>query len=247
MSDLVERLKGLQRRIEPISGQNFSYVKLDDVLATVEAALAAMPQPEAWQGTITYETDAQVASVRKMLADGIEMYGSPEALNTLVSDILASLIAHIDEQDANIKAAVAVGRYAASNVAIDPIIRWMVQHGWLDAGNEYTTADLVSALTDNASQPSPNERVKALEWYPDPGAFPHNTWGAQSSFGRFIIEEVSASDSPAYEARYTPHHLITIKDSLEAAQAAAQADFERRIRSCLTFGALRNSRAKGAA
>ena len=42
--------------------------------------------------------------------------------------------------------------------------------------------------------------MTALEWYPDPGAFPYNIWGAQSSFGRFIIEEVSASDSPAYDA-----------------------------------------------
>ena len=81
--------------------------------------------------------------------------------------------------------------------------------------------------------PEVGERIKPLEWYPDPGAFPYNTWGAQSSFGRFIIEEVSASDSPAYEARYTPHHLITIKDSLEDAKAAAQADYERRILSAL--------------
>lgn len=93
--------------------------------------------------------------------------------------------------------------------------------------------------------PSPAERgrepvaVKQMEWYPDPGAFPYNTWGAQSSFGRFTIEEVSASDSPAYEARYTPHHLIAIKDSLEDAKAAAQADYEYRIRSALTGSAPR--------
>ena len=34
--------------------------------------------------------------------------------------------------------------------------------------------------------------------------------------------------------RYTPHHLISINDSLEDAKAAAQADFERRILSALT-------------
>lgn len=76
--------------------------------------------------------------------------------------------------------------------------------------------------------------VRTLDWYPDPGAFPYPSWGAQSSFGRFIIEEVSASDSPAYEVRYTPHHLIAVKDNLEDAKAAAQSDYERRIRSALT-------------
>lgn len=75
--------------------------------------------------------------------------------------------------------------------------------------------------------------VRGLEWYPDPGAFPYKTWGAQSSFGRFLIEEVSASDSPAYEVRYTPHHLIAVKDDLEEAKAAAQADYERRILAAL--------------
>jgi hypothetical protein len=76
--------------------------------------------------------------------------------------------------------------------------------------------------------------VKPLEWYPDPCAFPHPVWGAQSSFGRYTIEEVSASDSPAYEVRYTPHHLVAIEDGLESAKAAAQADYEQRIRSALT-------------
>lgn len=76
--------------------------------------------------------------------------------------------------------------------------------------------------------------VKPLDWYLDPGAFPYKTWGAQSSFGRFLIEEVSASDTPAYESRYTPHHLIALKDSLDEAKAAAQADYEARILSALT-------------
>lgn len=95
------------------------------------------------------------------------------------------------------------------------------------------------ALRAALSLPVQPVAVKQMEWYPDPGAFPYNTWGAQSSFGRFTIEEVSASDSPAYEARYTPHHLIAIKDSLEDAKAAAQADYEYRIRSALTCSAPR--------
>lgn len=81
--------------------------------------------------------------------------------------------------------------------------------------------------------PEPHLRVKPLEWYQDPGSFPYKTWGAQSSFGRFIIEEVTASDSAAYEARYTPHHLITVTDGLPEAQEACQSDFERRIRAAL--------------
>jgi hypothetical protein len=89
-------------------------------------------------------------------------------------------------------------------------------------------------------------KVKPLEWYADPGAFPYKTWGAQSPFGRFIIEEVSASDSPAYEARYTPHHLIAIKDALPEAQEVCQADYERRILSALSHSPVEQETGTGA-
>lgn len=86
---------------------------------------------------------------------------------------------------------------------------------------------------DKATRPHTHVRVKRLEWYSDPGAFPYKTWGAQSSFGRFLIEEVNSSDCAAYEARYTTHHLITITDGLPEAQEACQSDYERRIHSAL--------------
>lgn len=38
-TELLAEVKKLPRRIEPISGQNFSYVKLDDVLAVLEQSL----------------------------------------------------------------------------------------------------------------------------------------------------------------------------------------------------------------
>ena len=152
---------------------------------------------------------------------------------------------------------------AALSLPVQPVAkRWLVEETleggsikWNCVEHEHHARSMVSPVgnpvtvtplyTTPPVPPSPAERgrepvaVKQMEWYPDPGAFPYNTWGAQSSFGRFTIEEVSASDSPAYEARYTPHHLIAIKDSLEDAKAAAQADYEYRIRSALTGSAPR--------
>ena len=98
-------------------------------------------------------------------------------------------------------------------------------------------AEIGKAITTYLASLSPRDGeavvVKGLEWYPDPGAFPAPMWGAQSAFGRYTIEEVSASDSPAYQVRYTPFHLVAVKDDLEAAKDAAQADFDRRIRSAV--------------
>lgn len=152
---------------------------------------------------------------------------------------------------------------SALSLPVQPVAkRWLVEETleggsikWNCVEHEHHARSMVSPVgnpvtvtplyTTPPVPPSPAERgrepvaVKQMEWYPDPGAFPYNTWGAQSSFGRFTIEEVSASDSPAYEARYTPHHLIAIKDSLEDAKAAAQADYEYRIRSALTGSAPR--------
>jgi hypothetical protein len=77
-------------------------------------------------------------------------------------------------------------------------------------------------------------KVKPLEWRDHrPDSFPEPAWSAETPFGFYHIEEVSASDSPAYVVRLHAHHFIADKDSLDDAQAAAQADYEQRIRSVL--------------
>ena len=76
--------------------------------------------------------------------------------------------------------------------------------------------------------------IKPLVWRDHrPDSFPEPAWSAQTPFGFYNIEEVSASDSPAYVVRLHAHHFIADKDSLEEAKAAAQADYEQRIRSAL--------------
>lgn len=76
--------------------------------------------------------------------------------------------------------------------------------------------------------------IKPLVWRDHrPDSFPEPAWSAQTPFGFYNIEEVSASDSPAYVVRLHAHHFIADKDSLEEAKAAAQVDYERRIRSAL--------------
>lgn len=77
-------------------------------------------------------------------------------------------------------------------------------------------------------------KVKPLVWRDHrPDSFPEPAWSAQTSFGFYNIEEVSASDSPAYVVRLHAHHFVADKDSLDEAKAAAQADYEARIKSAL--------------
>lgn len=124
-------------------------------------------------------------------------------------------------------------RVVGSDDWFNQIVSFLVKHDMLDAREEYDINEVMAALADNYEPNHARPSVKQLQWYSDPGAFPFKTWGAQSPFGRFIIEEVSASDSPIYEVRYTPHHLVTIKDGLPEAKEAAQADYERRIMSAI--------------
>lgn len=78
--------------------------------------------------------------------------------------------------------------------------------------------------------------VKPLKWRDHrPDSFPEPAWSAQTPFGFYNIEEVCASDSPAYVVRLHAHHFIADKDGLDEAKAAAQADYEQRIKSALVF------------
>lgn len=76
-------------------------------------------------------------------------------------------------------------------------------------------------------------KVRELEWRGPVDAFPTTIWEAKTPFGHYVIEEVSASDSPAYEVRFAGGHVISVKDGLNDAKAAAQADYEQRIRSAI--------------
>ena len=85
---------------------------------------------------------------------------------------------------------------------------------------------------------APGERcaVKPLVWRDHrPDSFPEPAWSAQTPFGFYNIEEVSASDSPAYVVRLHAHHFVADKDGLDEAKAAAQADYEQRIKSALVL------------
>jgi hypothetical protein len=101
------------------------------------------------------------------------------------------------------------------------------------ACNERERDLIVTALRRLASSDS-GVKVKPLVWRDHrPDSFPEPAWSAQTSFGFYNIEEVSASDSPAYVVRLHAHHFVADKDSLDEAKAAAQADYEARIRSAL--------------
>ncbi len=77
-------------------------------------------------------------------------------------------------------------------------------------------------------------QIKPLEWRDHRGHTFPDTWTALTPCGVFEIEERSAGDSPAYFATGPMYAFIADKDSLEEAKAAAQADYERRIRASLT-------------
>lgn len=91
-------------------------------------------------------------------------------------------------------------------------------------------SDLLRRLASSDS----GVKVKPLVWRDHrPDSFPEPAWSAQTSFGFYNIEEVSASDSPAYVVRLHAHHFVADKDSLDEAKAAAQRDYEVRILSAL--------------
>ena len=94
--------------------------------------------------------------------------------------------------------------------------------------------DLIVQALRTAARHDAGCAVKAVEWRDHrPDSLPEPAWSAQTPFSFYNIEEVSASDSPAYVARLHAHHFIADKDSLDEAKAAAQADYEKRIRSAL--------------
>lgn len=98
---------------------------------------------------------------------------------------------------------------------------------------EFVQREAASALRLAAQSPEP-VTVKPLVWVDHrPDSFPEPAWSAQTPFGFYNIEEVSASDCPAYVVRLHAHRFVADKDSLDDAKAAAQADYEARIRSAL--------------
>jgi len=134
IADLIECLKSADDQLKDhgvrLVGTQFSSVR--DTVRNAIAILtrfhpsAAPPPPSAPSGLedlrslgeevpLEYETDHQVAAARRMLELGVNMQGDRETMNNLVTDILKALLSHIDEQDANIKAAIAVGRLAAKS------------------------------------------------------------------------------------------------------------------------------------
>lgn len=65
---------------------------------------------------ISDETRPKVETVREMLRIGINIQATGEATNAVVTGMVKALLDHIDELEADLKAAVALGRaYALSN------------------------------------------------------------------------------------------------------------------------------------
>lgn len=60
------------------------------------------------------ETRPAIQAARDMLAAGINIQATGEATNAVVTGMLTALFAHIDELEADLNCAIAVGRLAAS-------------------------------------------------------------------------------------------------------------------------------------
>jgi hypothetical protein len=101
-----------------------------------------------------------------------------------------------------------------------------------DLAREMTRFAISEASLRSAARTGPDVAVKPLEWRGPISSYPTTIWEAKTSFGHYVIEEVSASDSPAYEVRLSGV-FVKVKDCVDDAKAAAQADFEHRIRSAI--------------
>lgn len=106
----------------------------------------------------------------------------------------------------------------------------------LSAPVEVGTDHIADAGKMVASRPVPLGEavaIKPLKWRDQRGhSFP-DIWDAVTPCGVYEIEERSASDSPAYVVTGPLYAFISDKDSLDEAKAAAQTDYEKRIRSTL--------------
>lgn len=70
---------------------------------------------------LSAETRPAVEKAREMLALGIDIQAAGDATNAVVTGIVKSLLDHIDELEADLECAIAVGRYAAATARPDPI------------------------------------------------------------------------------------------------------------------------------
>lgn len=108
-----------------------------------------------------------------------------------------------------------------------------LEPGWLARDVEAASKRVEEWRAANSAGQEP-VAIKQLEWRDHrPDSFPEPAWSAQTPFGFYNIEEVSASDCPAYVVRLHAHHFIADKDSLDDAKAAAQQHYEKCIRSAL--------------
>ncbi len=78
--------------------------------------------------------------------------------------------------------------------------------------------------------------AKPLEWRYIPDAFPP-VWITKTTIGSYHIEEAAGSDSPSFDLYNPMAGPMGNYEGLPEAKAAAQADYEFRIRSCLTTAA----------
>lgn len=102
--------------------------------------------------------------------------------------------------------------------------------GGVYVGAELVKAALEAALSATEQQPAPSVAVKTLEW---------NPYRAETPFGWYQIEDQRSV--PESELTGRPPFLLfgsrldySRHPTLEAARAAAQADYEARIRSALS-------------
>lgn len=87
------------------------------------------------------------------------------------------------------------------------------------------------AEQEAAHPPAPQPEVKALEWREEKPKI----WRATSMLGRYTIIQETARQSIWWGPEPT-NYVEPVASTLEAAKAAAQADFDRRIRSALVGG-----------
>jgi hypothetical protein len=63
---------------------------------------------------ISDETRPVVETAREMLRVGINIQATGEATNAIITGLLEKLLAHIDELEADLKCAIAIGKMAHS-------------------------------------------------------------------------------------------------------------------------------------
>lgn len=215
----------------------------DDVMALRRAYLSAAQEGreaegETCDGCSGYECEKECAypgvAERRLAEQGLE--AATEAYNKFECG------SDVDHVRSIIRAYLSTAQEGREAARIgDAVLDWMVRHGFLDGDSEYYARDAIEVLDELIDDPAPAQPaaqvvVNGLRWPPEcPRGQRVHGRGAPFDGVEYCIAHYGGShgDDTVYRWAAPKSKWSEPFDSFDAAKAAAQADYDKRILSAL--------------